>query len=226
MPRGSKKRENATREIRNTKQRIKNALLKKVRKEWTVSQAVDDIDRQLRSKGFAPIPVDTPNPPQHPAQKRLIEALTAPAEPTLEGQYKRKNRAINAAIAYCFIEEGPTPRRTATVVTKPTKRLEEPAVDSPRYAALLSVFVTNEKERPRSCFVCVGIAISLERDDPRIEKLIREFSSSSDLTKHFRRRHLSNLQESDKVECRAYMILLEHKIHFQNHALQIHSTFS
>lgn len=226
MPMGTKKRMEASRSIRNAKQRMKNALRKKTREEWTVKQAVDDIERQLRGQGFAPEPVDTACRPQHPAQKRMLAALTAPAEPTLEAQYKRKNNAILAIIAYCFVEEGRTPHRTGAVATKSTRCLAEPIADCPLYAVVLSVFVSNEKERQRRCFICVGKAMSLAPDDPNVEKLIHEFYTSSDLTKHFRRHHLLNLQDSDKIECRVCCMSLDHKLHFQNHALRIHGTVS
>ena len=108
MPRGSKERMDATRKIRNTKERMKNALKVQTRKEWTTKQAVDDIERQLSGEGFDPKAVDTSPSTcrlQHPAQKRMVAALAAPAEPTLEAQYNRRNNAIRATIAYCFGEE-------------------------------------------------------------------------------------------------------------------------
>ncbi|KAL2127862.1 hypothetical protein VTI74DRAFT_10075 [Chaetomium olivicolor] len=224
--RSSKERIKATRKIKNAKQRIKNALLKKTREEWTVKQAVDDIERQLRGEGFAPQPTDSLCPPQHPAQKRLVAAITAPAEQTLEGQFRRRNNAIHAIIAYCSVEEGRTPCRPGTVATKSARRLEDPIAGSPLYAAALSVFVHDEKERPRRCFICIGNAMSLAPDDPNVEKLIDEFYTSSDLSKHFRRRHLKNLRASDKIECRVCCMSLDNKMHLQNHAHRIHGTVS
>jgi len=201
---------------------MKNALRMKIREEWKVKQAVDDINRQLRGEGFAPQPVDTPCRPQHPAQKRLVAALTAPAEPTLEGQYRRRNKAIHAIIVYCFVEEGRTQCYTGAVVTKSTRRLEEPVVESPLYAVVLSVFVSNEKERTRRCFLCVGKALSSSPDDSTVPILINEFYTSSDLIKHFRRKHLSNLQSGDNIYCRVCDIPLDHKMHLQSHAHRVH----
>jgi hypothetical protein len=71
-------------------------------------------------------------------------------------------------------------------------------------------------------FVCVGKAMSLAPDDPGVEKLIDEFHRPSDLSKHVRRRHLSNLGESDPIECQVCSLSLDHTMHFQNHALQEH----
>lgn len=63
-------------------------------------------------------------------------------------------------------------------------------------------------------------------DDPDVKALIREFYTSSDLSKHFRRRYLQNLKDGDKVECQLYCMSLDDKMHFRTHAERIHSTVS
>jgi hypothetical protein len=213
----------ASRKLRNAKARMKNALLDRIRAEWTAKQAVDDIQRQLRGEGFAPLPVDTSGP-QHPAQKRLVAALTVPPQPTLEAQYRRRNNAIHAVMDYCSVEEGRTRCRAA--VEKPRGRPEDREPDTALSAAAVSVFVSNEKERPRRCFVCVGKALSLGPDGPGVKDLIREFYTSSDLSKHFRRRHLSRVNDDDKVECQVCRMSLDNKAHFMNHSQRIHGTVS
>ena len=226
MPRGSKARMETTRNVRNAKQRMKNALRTRTREEWTRKQAVKDISRQLRGEGFAREPVDTPRRPQHPAQKRMVVALMVPDEPTLEGQYRRMCNAINALIAYCFVEEGRTPRRTGAAATNLTRRPQKPVTESPVDAAVLSVFVKSEKERPRRCFMCVGKAASLPPNDPQVPALINAFYTSSDLSKHFRRKHLKNLRSEDKIHCQVCDMLLDHKMHLQSHAERVHGTVS
>ena len=59
--------------------------------------------------------------------------------------------------------------------------------------AVISVFIKREKDRPRRYFLYIGEALLLEPDDPYVEKLIHEFYTSGDLTKHFKRKHLSNI---------------------------------
>jgi hypothetical protein len=206
---------------------MKVALLQRTREEWTAKQAVDDIERQIRGEGFAPAPVEVSRP-QHPAQKRMMAALTAPAEPTVEGQYKRRNNAIRAVIEFCYVEEAHTRSRTMVVEVSSTKagRTEDPRRDSPLDAAAISVFVSKPSERPRRCFVCVGKAMTLVPGDPDVERLICEFYSSSDLTRHVRRRHLANMNDGDKSQCQVCCMPLKHKMHFKNHALQIHGTVS
>ena len=216
---------NTYRKLRNAKQRKANAILQDVREEWTDIQAVKDIERQLRGEGFAPVPEDISTQLQHPAQKRMIEALTAEVQPTLEGQYRRRNRAIHALIAYCTVEEGPVARvRNGGAAKKSTAR--ETAAHSALELATLSVFVSDSKQRPTRCFWCVGKARFLPLEDPRIPGLIHEFHGPSDLTKHFRRRHLGNFRDDVTIQCPVCKLPLEHKMHLQNHALRIHGTVS
>lgn len=213
---------------RREKQRLRRELKQQIRDNWTAEQAVDDIERQLDGLGFAEPAPDTSCRPQRPAQKRLMEVLKAPAATDLEGQYQRRDAAIDAITLYCTVQEGPTlPQRSSAS----TKRLRgspgsDPPLKSLLQAAVMSLFVKDERERPRRCFVCVGAALSLPPDDPRIEELTHEFYTPGDLSKHFRRRHLSTLQANDSSECRVCDMTLEHKMHLQNHAHLVHGTVS
>lgn len=88
----------------------------------------------------------------------------------------------------------------------------------------MSVFVKTKKERPRRCFLCIGKALPLGSDDGVIPGLIHKFYTSGDLTKHFRRMHLSNLRESAKIIREACDMVLDDKPHLQNHALRVQGT--
>jgi hypothetical protein len=210
------------------KQRLRRELKQQIRDNWTAKQAVDDIERQLDGLGFAEPAPDTSCRPQRPAQKRLMEALKSPAATDIEGQYRRRDKAIDAIILYCTVEEG------RTVPQRPSVSMERsrgfPSSDSPfkglLNAAVLSLFVKDGRERPRRCFICVGIALFLLPDDPRIIELIHEFYTSGDLSKHFRRRHLSTLQANDSSKCRICVMTLEDKKHLQSHARLVHGTVS
>ena len=215
-------------DIRAEKQRLRRDLKQKIRHEWTAEQAVDDIERQLRGDGFAEdAGAETRCSPQRPSQKRLVEALTAPVDNALEGQYRRRDRAIDAIAAYCLVGEGEAPHQTRTTAgaRRPVTARDRPA-DTPLHIATRSVFVKNDKERPKICFLCVGKALSLLPDDSEIENLIREFYTPGDLTKHFKRKHLARIKKGDRPECNICQMPLEHKMHFQNHAKIIHGTVS
>lgn len=229
LPPGSKKRQDAVRTLRNEKQRLKRELLQQIKDAWTDEQAVDDIQSQLQGRGFSkPMAVDATCPPQRPAQKRLVEALTAPVDNTLEGYYRRRDNLIDAIVAYCSVVEGRTARRTNVSAAKEPLSNSHcgPSEDSPVGIAVLSVFAKNEKERPRRCFLCIGAALSLEPNDPRVSELTHEFYTSGDLSKHFRRRHLNQLPNNTPSRCEVCKLDLQHKMHVQNHAMRVHGTVS
>lgn len=207
--------------LNSKKERLKRRLKEKVRAEWTAMQAIDDVEGQLMGVWRPKATVDKLCRPQRPAQKRLLQALSAPSDETLEGQYRRRGDAMDAVIAYCAVHEGPTVRRSVISAAKP---IEGATTDGPPESqlrlALRSVLITEKTERARRCFVCVGKALSAA-DDASLEDLLRVFYSSTDLTKHFRRRHLPHLLDK-KIYCQVCKIWLEHKMHFQNHAMRVH----
>jgi hypothetical protein len=48
----------------------------------------------------------------------------------------------------------------------------------------------------------------------------------NDLTKHFKQKHLTNIKEGDRIECKVCQMSLQRKMHLQNHAESIHGTVS
>jgi hypothetical protein len=206
---------------------LKNALLQQIRSEWTDAQAVDDIDRQLQGKGFAESALEEMfYRPQGPAQERLVLALTAEDNGTLQGYYGRRHEAVTAISEYCLVQEGPAYRLCASRKQKESASESGSPARSPAQQVLESVFIQNEKERTRRCFLCVGMALFLPPGDPHMTDLVREFYSSGDLSKHFRRRHLNLLQATATIECRACEITLTNKAHVKNHALTVHGIVS
>jgi hypothetical protein len=146
----------------------------------------------------------------------------------------RRNNAILVVMAYCHIQETPLPRdtgrRPAVASKRDVSRTTTAAGQAHQTndklgAAITSVFVTNATERPRRCFLCVGRATTLAPPDPAIERL-KPFYSPGDLSKHFKRHHLSNLRGDEELHCRLCKLSLDHKMHLQNHAETIHGTVS
>jgi hypothetical protein len=154
---------------------------------------VVDIERQLAGQSFNEQTESLSNKGsysaqrQHPAQKRLFEALTAPLTETLEGDHKRRNNAILVVMAYCPVQESPLPRtRNQAKVKKDSRPLmskttgKEPEPNSHIDTAITSVFVKSRTERSRRCFLCVGQATTLQPPDPAILGLIKPFYSPGD----------------------------------------------
>ncbi|KAH8598361.1 hypothetical protein B0O99DRAFT_650275 [Bisporella sp. PMI_857] len=194
-----------SRKIFNEKQRQKSALLK---------HFTEDIKATLDLSDEMPL-----------IQKRLVETVMTLPETTLEKKFRRRDAAIDAVAAYCRYKKSGSPRRR-----KPSKK--ESPVSSPNAdpqvivaiaekqavdAAILSVFT---KKRPLICFVCFG------RKSLSFEKRVYVFASPEDFTKHFKRKHLSQIKKRQKPYCNICPMQLEHKMHFQNHAFTIHSTVS
>jgi hypothetical protein len=221
-----------SKDIQSEKARLRRKRKVEVRKVWSRDQAVTDIERQLAGKTFEEPPVSPSSEVAHPAQKRLFEALTAPATNTIESEYRRRNDAILSVMSYCCVQEPPLPSMTryrANATKKDISTHDNTTKDiasSPLGDAITSVFVQSRTERSRRCFLCVGRATTLQPPDPAIHGLIKPFYSPGDLSKHFKRHHLSNIQPSERLYCRLCDEALENKMHLQNHAETIHGTVS
>ncbi|KAH8586142.1 hypothetical protein B0O99DRAFT_665868 [Bisporella sp. PMI_857] len=211
-----------------TKQpRQRSALLKQIQSKWDLEHPVKEIELQL--SGFkltenvkATLDLSDEMPL---IQRRLVETVMTLPGTTLEKEFRRRDAAIDAVAAYCKYEEGGPfrgrkPRRNESSMSPSGADLqvivamaEKQAVD----AAMLSVFT---EKRPFICFVCLG------RKSLSFEKRVYSFASPGDFTKHFKRKHLSQIKKGQKLYCNICPMQLEHKMHFQNHAFAIHGTVS
>ncbi|KAM5349340.1 hypothetical protein ACJ41O_005845 [Fusarium nematophilum] len=209
-PAARKKLGDITKAIQSLRAKLRRDYKQKYRKGWSRQQAVVDIERQLAGKTFEepPMPSSPSDEAAHPAQERLLQALTAPVADTIEAEYRRRNNAILAVMAYCPIQEGPSRRTGSTarsnkssVSGRPKATDGELKTNDAISAAITSVYVRNPSERSRRCFLCVERATTLGSCDPDIERLIKSFYSAGDLSKHFKRHHLSNIQDDEKLHC-------------------------
>ncbi|VTT58630.1 unnamed protein product, partial [Fusarium fujikuroi] len=159
-PKAREKIENITKALQSLRVKLRRELKQKYRQGWSRKQAMVDIERQLAGQTFEESPVSLSHESsysaqeQHPAQKRLFEALTAPVAGTLEGEYQHRNNAVLAVMAYCPVQESPLPRtRNQTMVDKVMSPLilntagKEPQPINDIGTAIASVFVTNRDER-------------------------------------------------------------------------------
>ncbi|KAK2668008.1 P-loop containing nucleoside triphosphate hydrolase [Fusarium oxysporum f. sp. vasinfectum] len=143
-----------------------------------------------------------------PPSDAFASRLTVPAANTPEGERRRRNEAILAVMAYCPVQESPLPRtRNKATVNKDSSPLKSKPSDKEVQPinqignAITSVFVNNRNERSRRCFLCIGKATTLQSSDPDIECVISPFYSSGDLSRHFKRHHLSKLRIDEKPHC-------------------------
>ncbi|OCK73812.1 C2H2 finger domain protein [Lepidopterella palustris CBS 459.81] len=208
-------------EINKEKQRLRHALLIQIRRDWDREQAVKDIERQLSGVKYSQEIKKTLNlsPERTPQHNRLIETVLSLPGSTLEEEVRRRNAAINAIIAYCGIEEGGYGRvRSAPSAVKREESRE--AINPPIKALEAAKVLVYRDKRPKICFLCLG------NENLSIKQRIFSFCTPGDLSKHFKRKHLSNIREGEKIQCRLCKVALAHKMHLQRHAHEVHGTVS
>ncbi|KAF5675927.1 C2H2 finger domain-containing protein [Fusarium denticulatum] len=185
-----KKLESITKSLQSLRVKLRRERKNEYRAGWSRKQAVVDIEKQLAGHAFDQAPtssLDESDPfaqEQHPAQKRLVEALTAPVPDTLEGEYRRRDNAVLAVMAYCAVQEPPSlqARKASNIkIGSAFENAEETQASEDIGTAIASVFTKDREERSRRCFLCVGRATTLQPSDPAIERLINPFYSPGDL---------------------------------------------
>jgi hypothetical protein len=218
------------RNITNIRQRLRYKRKNEVRQEFSQKQAVIDIERQL-SGSIVP-DEDASEASQMvndmpPEQIRLIEALQAiPTAWTLEGEWQRRNTAVEAIIAYCnYAEGGPLrgrPKRpishdreddkqldSENTTERPSQKSGEPNLVQEKRPNL-SVWEKKRQEdrkhiqtspKPVICFQCG-----------------KGYSQHQGLLRHFRPAHLNDRKCNF---CDDDMEFL-HQMHWQIHAETVH----
>lgn len=217
-------------EIFNLRQRLRVALLKQLRDKWDTEQPVKDVELQLSGLKFSDAPeakvVQLPEMP--PMQQRLVETILTLPGTTVVEEFCRRNAAIDAVTAYCHFQEGgavamprgrPSTRKASPMTSKETIP-HLAAAEAEKQALSNAMLLVYTEKRTTTCFLCLG-----EQSLP-FQKRTYKFASPGDLTKHFKRKHLANIKEGDRLECKVCRMGLQHKHHLQNHALSIHGTVS
>lgn len=230
LPHRSRERAELTRERNALRYVLRRALKKEIRRQWTLDQAVQDIDYQLQHGG---LPLDQQilnSHPMTPAQQRLTDALTAPlAGIDITAQFQRRAEAIDAIMAYCAVEEPLRSKVLDERVPPPPPELQR--AESAGGQGLLvsdelkrSVMVQTPGERLRRCFICVSKALTLPPNNPNIKALCRTYYNAGGVTRHFRSAHLSRLGEDERLVCPLCdpAVRLKNKERLQYHADTVH----
>ena len=164
-----------------------------------------------------------------PEQKRLIATVMTLPAMTLEDEIRRRNAAINAISAYCKVEEGgcdlTSRKRDLTNTISSIANVEDDtrlliAAKPLHQAFSMAMQSVYQEKRPKICFVC------LDNKNLPMSKRTSAFSTPGDLSKHFRRKHLSNLMMDQGIACNLCKISLQNTMHLQNHAMKVHGTVS
>lgn len=224
----------SVRELRNEKQRQRNRRIRENLKRYRKEQPVIDLERQLAGKlvdakvmgalerkGFMP-----------PQQMLMIDAILTLPGTTLDAEYQRRIHAINTVTAFCGVEEGRPTRQTTQSRRRPVpdddepvpvaKRYQTSAEDQTEYAlrqAIESVRIDSPKQRPQTCFLCLG-----NPDLPLKDRLLKH-STPGSLTRHFLRKHVNLSWPAKGVTCAVCDGKpLQQKSELLNHAEIFHGT--
>ena len=132
-----------------------------------------------------------------PAQRRLVETVITLPGTTLEEELRRRDAAIDAVAAYCRFEEGGPlrgrkPARQASPLPSPDADPQVMAAIAEEQALSTAMLLVFTGKKPLICFVCLG------RKSLPFDKRVYAFASPGDLTKHFKRKHLSQIKEGQK----------------------------
>ncbi|KAI1260376.1 hypothetical protein F5Y18DRAFT_432324 [Xylariaceae sp. FL1019] len=211
LPKRSEARRDLTRKRKNLYQRLKDAKLKEVTKEWTDQQALEDIELQIQGKGFSDN--HRPSIPMGVSQQKMMDALTAPLVNDITAQLDRRANAIMALVAYC-VEEEPVVKNVVLNACKPQRPSElrlsyndnDPMAEiknvilaDPMTEIKNTVFASDNGNQVKRCFLCVAKALDLGKEHHMFDGLCRNFSTTHALAGHFTSVHLDGIQEHDKV---------------------------
>ncbi|KAI1934754.1 hypothetical protein LOZ66_005609 [Ophidiomyces ophidiicola] len=200
----------SVRQLRNEKQRQRNQQIRENLARYKNEQPVIDLERQLAGKLVDTQVMDAfehegAMPPEH-----LIfvdNMLTAPGA-SLEAEYQRRIKTINAGVAFCGVEEGRPLRRPAQSRGRPVPDGDDPCPPAKRQRlsaeddtevllrqAIESVKVNSRDERPQVCFLCVG------NPNCSLEDRVAKYKTPGSLTRHFLRKHVNPPWPANGVEC-------------------------
>lgn len=223
MPVGSADRPQTFNERKALYHRLKADKLKQILDGWDRAQAVEDIERQIHKQGPS---TQSPKPirPTSAAQQRMLDALEAPLVNNLEAQFQRRANAILAIMGYCDVEEplGMSNKLMGKREPPPPPEFVQLASDPLKLAQNFRNSVFGSVGEIRKCFICIAKALTLYPDDPNLGALTRSFYDRNSLSRHFTSVHLSTIDDDAVGECPICTIPLEHKMHLQSHAEEVH----
>lgn len=204
-------------------ERLRKAKLEEIRAEWSLHQGVEDVERQHRGEEVASRPYARASRPLCPSQQAMIDALTSPLGKDIEGEHRRRTRAINAVVAFCDEEEPEATRSKVVPKPSPPAELEQKATPQEQMLTIKnSTLVSVVGSEVRRCYLCVAKAETLGREHPRFSTLCHEFARHGNLARHFITIHLDAVAPNSTSECPICQKTLISKQHLQNHTLRIH----
>lgn len=217
---------NLNRRINQERQRERHKLLLQVREDWEFAQPVRDVENQLagicaETEANTALQLHCSVAPE---QRALIDSINAAPGTTIDEELRRRSDAIRAVSAYCSVEEGSTYLSRCPRLNHSNRSIgKQSGTSQPQTgldaleAAKIAVY---KDKRPLFCFKCVG------NESLPLNDRIKLFSSSTDVTKHSKRKHLNHVRKDERPVCEICQITFHGRTHLQRHALDAHGTVS
>ncbi|EEH20209.2 hypothetical protein PABG_02468 [Paracoccidioides brasiliensis Pb03] len=199
------------REVSNTRQRLRYEQKGRLRKDFSRKQAVIDIECQLSGSG-RPAVREVPRrefemPPQMVHLLAMLHAL--PTSDSLEDEWRRRNKAVEAVRRYCsFLEGGPLRGRP-----KRTTRPEDPPREDfpPQKKAKADDTPSSEKKRRT-----VEDHVTSTPDRLVCFQCGRKYGQHGGVIRHFRTKHLNDHR------CIPCDLALAREMDMRKHAMVVH----
>jgi hypothetical protein len=136
----------------------------------------------------------------------LAEIVITLPGTTIVEEFRRRNTAIDAVTTYYHFQEGgaiampcgrPSTRKASPTPLKETNP-QLAAAEAEKQALRDTMLLVFIEKRTTTCFLYLG-----EQSLP-FEKRTYKFAKPGDLMKYFKRKHLANIKEGDRLEYKVY----------------------
>ena len=132
-------------------------------------------------------------------QKELVNTVVSLLGTIFKEEVRRRNRAIYAVMQYYKVEEGriyPTASKLcerSSGYTTLVKTIDKAKINSQVKALEAAKVLVYSKKRPKIYFLYLG------NENLLIKQRIYSFYTLGNLSKYFKRKHLINIREGEKI---------------------------
>lgn len=243
MRRGTAEWHQAKKDARATLERLRYAATTKaIGKEWSRDFAVQEIEQQIgvsvgttsttttAGAGGAVVRRQQEERLTCPRQQEMVDALHQPMQTTVEKQLQLRTSAVLAILRYCDVQD-PIRSKLQQKHTAPTPQIMLQLPPTLRVAEETrlrnAVTVQYDGQRLKTCYICVGIALTRAPSDPELPELCRDYYTPANCARHFRRTHLKFMKKGHLPPCPICIPRVKFKslMYLQSHAQDVHGIY-
>lgn len=165
-----------------------------------------------------------PSRPYHPAQQRMLNALTATLVNNTDTQINRNLDTLAANRAYYKLKK---PRKTKIqqrqALASSLSKQDDTATSQQVLKEIHDSTLVHKVGKVLRCYIYVAKAEALGVDNPNYNEYCKKFNTTHTLARHFITAHLDAYKEDDAFEYPVCEVTLVNKKHLQNHTQVMHS---